>query len=349
MNRLPTTYFGVGCNTALSRNIYKKMGGYLVKRRIESHEKENFVLQLKKNGNLFLFYIPAVVFAVLFSYIPMMGLVMAFKSNPNLFGSSSAIAGIIEAKWVGFDNFIKIFSQPQVINALRNTLIISLQKIVIVFPIPIVLAIMLSEMRKKVFRKSLEITMYLPYFLSWATIGGIFIVILNKETGLVNNLLEFLGHDRMNFVTSNSTFRSVIVSTTAWKDVGWSTITYMAAITALDRNQVEAAKIDGASKWQQIRYITLPGIMPVVAVMLILRIGALMNAGFEQIFVFYSPFIQETGDILGTYTYRLIRQAALIPQYSLSTAVDFFNSVVALILVVGGNFISKKLFNKGIW
>jgi len=123
----------------------------------------------------------------------------------------------------------------------------------------------------------------------------------------------------------------------------------LAAITALDRNQLEAAKIDGATKWQQIKYITIPGIMPVVAVMFILRIGFIMDAGFEQVFVFYSPFVQQTGDILGTYTYRLIRQSALIPQYALSTAVGFFNSIVALILVVGGNFVSKKFFNKGIW
>lgn len=315
----------------------------------EKKVKVSFGEQLKRNGNLFIFYIPAVVFAILFYYTPMLGLVMAFKENPNLFGSSSALAGILEANWVGLKNFKTIFSNPQVLNALRNTLIISTMKILIVFPIPIVLAILISEMKGKIVKKSLQLTMYLPYFLSWATIGGIFIAILNKETGLVNNILEWLGHGRFNFVTSNASFRSVIVSTTAWKDIGWSTITYLAAITALDRNQLEAAKIDGASKWQQIKYITLPGIMPVVAVMFILRIGFLMDAGFEQVFVFYSPFVQETGDILGTYTYRLIRQSALIPQYALSTAVGFFNSMVALILVVGGNFISKKFFNKGVW
>ncbi len=320
-----------------------------MKSKKENAKKENFRYQMKRNGNLFIFYLPAVFFAILFSYVPMMGLVMAFKENPNLFGASSAIAGILEAKWVGFDNFEKIFSQPQVLHALRNTLIISMLKIVIIFPIPICLAIMLNEMRTKIFRKTMEITMYLPYFLSWATIGGIFIAILSKETGLVNNILEWLGHERIPFITSNATFPAVLVTTSAWKDVGWSTITYMAAITALDRNQLEAAKIDGATKLQQIKYITLPGIMPVVVVMLILRIGAIMNAGFEQVFVMYSPFVQESGDILGTYVYRLIRQSSLIPQYSLSTAVDFFNSIVAFILVISGNLISKKFLKKSIW
>ncbi len=311
--------------------------------------KASFRQQMKQNGNLFMFYIPAVIFAILFSYIPMLGLIMAFKENPNLLGSSSAIQGILDADWVGLENFVKIFSKQEVINALRNTLVISSLKIIIVFPIPIALAILINEMRGRVVRRTLEISMYIPYFLSWATIGGIFIALLNKDTGLVNNFLAFFGHERVPFTTSNSTFPGVLVITQAWKDVGWSTITYMAAITALDRNQVEAAKIDGASKWQQIRYVTLPGIMPTVAVMFILRIGGIMNAGFEQVFVLYSPYVQQSGDILGTYTYRLVREAALIPQYSLSTAVGLFNSVVALILIVGGNLISKKCFNRGIW
>ena len=311
--------------------------------------KNRFYAQMKKYGSLFPFYIPAAVFALVFAYIPMMGLVMAFKENPNLMGSSSAIAGILEAKWVGFEHFKEIFSQPDFLNALRNTLVISVLKIVIVFPLPIILAIFISEMKGRALKKGLQIAMYLPYFLSWATIGGIFIVILNRETGIVNNILEFLGRDRVDFVTGNSTFRGVLVGTTAWKDLGWSAITYVAAITALDTGLNEAAKIDGASKFQQIRYITLPGIMPTVAVMFILRIGYIMDAGFEQVFVFYSPFVQQSGDILGTYTYRLVRQASLIPQYALSTAIGLFNSVVALILVLGGNFISKKLFNKGVW
>lgn len=320
-----------------------------MKRKKKLKEKTSLKKQMKQYGSLFIFYIPAAIFAITFAYIPMAGLVMAFKENPNLFGSTSAIQGILDAGWVGLENFKKIFSNPDVINALCNTLIISLMKIVIVFPMPIILAVVINEMKGKVVKKSLQITMYIPYFLSWATIGGIFIALLNKDTGLVNNILEFFGHERIPFVTSNETFRSVLVTTTAWKDIGWSAVTYIAAITALDRNQVEAAKIDGATKWQQIRHITIPGIMPVIAVMLILRIGSVMDAGFEQVYIFYSPYVQEAGDILGTYTYRLVREAALIPQYALSTAVGFFNSFVALFLVLGGNFISKKFFDRGLW
>lgn len=313
------------------------------------NKRADFGNSMRKYGNLFLFYIPAAIFAILFSYLPLSGLVMAFKENPNLLGGGSPVESILKAGWVGFDNFIKIFSKKEFLNALRNTLAISLMKIVFVFPLPIALAILLNEMHGRLIKKTLQVSMYLPYFLSWATIGGIFLTLLNKDTGLVNNILEFFGHERVAFTTDNSTFRGVLILTNAWKDIGWSTITYLAAITALDRNQVEAAKIDGASKWQQIWYITLPGIMPVIATMLIIRLGYIMNAGFEQVYVFYSPYIQESGDILGTYTYRLVRESALIPQYALSTAADFFNSVVGLIMVLTGNFVSRKFFGKGVW
>ena len=311
--------------------------------------KKPVTLQMKQYGNLFPFFIPAVLFAVVFAYIPMAGLVMAFKENPNLLGSSTAIQGILEASWCGLKNFKKIFANPDFVAAFRNTLIISSLKILLVFPLPIALAIMINEMKSRVLKKWLQIVMYLPYFLSWATIAGIFVVMLNETTGVVNNLLAFLGHDRVNFLTSNDTFRGLMVTSTAWKDLGWSSITYLATITALDPCLNEAAKIDGANKFQQIFYITLPGIMPTVAVMFLLRIGYIMDAGFEQVFVFYSPFVQKSGDILGMYTYRLITQSSFIPQYSLSTAIGLFNSVVALILVLGGNAISKKLFHKGIW
>ncbi|MGL4337182.1 MAG: ABC transporter permease [Turicibacter sp.] len=315
----------------------------------KKRQKGKLKKQFKNRGDLIPFLFPAMFFAIVFAYIPMLGLVMAFKENPNLLGSSSAIQGILDADWVMFDHFKKIFSQPQFISALSNTLIISALKILVVFPLPIMLAILINELRGKVMKKTLQIAMYLPYFLSWATIAGIFIAILNKNTGVVNNFIEFSGHERIDFITNNDNFRQLLVSTTAWKDIGWSAITYIAAITVLDPSLTEVAKIDGASKMQQIWYVTLPSIMPTIAVMFILRIGYVMDAGFEQVFMFYSPFIQESGDILGTYTYRLVRQSSLIPQYSLSTAIGLFNSVVSLTLVICGNYISKKLFKRGVW
>lgn len=249
--------------------------------------KPSFGKQMKQYGNLFLFYIPAIVLVVIFSYIPMAGIIMAFKKNPNLLGSSSAIQGILDADWIGFKNFEKIFTDPDIISALRNTLIISMQKIVILFPIPIVMAICINEMRGKIVKKSLQAVMYIPHFLSWITVSGIFITLLSYDTGIVNNLMQFFGFDRIPFVTSNDTFRGVLVVSAAWAYLGWNTIVYVSAITALDRDLIEAAKIDGASKWQQIIHVTLPGILPTIAVMFILRIGGIMDAGYDQVLAMY--------------------------------------------------------------
>ena len=315
----------------------------------KTQKRLRFKSDIKRYGNLFPFYIPAVLFALIFSYMPMLGLVMAFKENPNLLGSSSAIAGILEAKWVGFENFETIFANPKFLSALSNTLIISFLKIVILFPIPIVMAIIISEMRSRPLKRSLQVVMYIPYFLSWATIAGIFVSILATETGVVNNVIAALGHERYQFLNNNDFFRGLMLLSSGWKDLGWSAVTYIAAITALDPTLNEAARIDGATKFQQIRYVTLPGILPTVASMFILRVGYIMDAGFEQVFVFYSPFVEDKGDILGMYTWRLINDSGLIPQYALSTAVGFFNSFVALTLVVGMNFVLKHFFNKSIW
>lgn len=311
--------------------------------------KPSFGKQMKQYGNLFLFYIPAIVLVVIFSYIPMAGIIMAFKKNPNLLGSSSAIQGILDADWVGLDHFKKIFSDPDILRALRNTLIISMQKIVILFPIPIVMAICINEMRGKVVKKSLQAVMYIPHFLSWITISGIFVTLLNYDRGIANNVMQFFGFDRIPFMTSNDTFRGVLVVSAAWAFLGWNTIVYVSAITALDRDLIEAAKIDGASKWQQIIHVTLPGILPTIAVMFILRVGGIMDAGYDQVLAMYTPYIKESGDILGTYTFRLVKEAGLLPQYALSTAVGLFNSVVGLVLVLSGNFISRKLFKRGLW
>ena len=256
---------------------------------------------------------------------------------------------ILKADWVGLDNFREMFSNPEIVQAIKNTIIISIQKIVYVFPIPIALAILIDELRGKFVKKTLEITMYVPHFLSWVTVGGIFGAILSENTGLVNNILEMLGFERAAFVSNKDMIRGVLVTSHAWKNIGYSSIVYMSAILALDHNQFEAARIDGATKWQQILHVTLPGIMPTIAVMFVMRVGSLMDAGFEQIYVMYSAYTKETIDILGTYTYRLIRDAGLRPQYALSTAVGMFNGVIALVLVLSSNYMSKKFLKNGLW
>lgn len=304
---------------------------------------------LKKYAPLYLFFIPSIIFVLIFKYVPMAGLVMAFKANPKMLAAASPVQAILKAKWVGLDNFREMFSNPEIIQAMKNTIIISIQKIVFVFPIPIALAILINELRRGLVRKSLEITMYIPHFLSWVTVGGIFGAILSENTGLVNNILEMLGFTRTAFVSNKDTIRGVLIASHAWKNIGYSSIVYMSAILALDTNQFEAAKIDGATKWQQVLHVTIPGILPTIAVMFVMRVGSLMDAGFEQIYVMYSAYTKETIDILGTYTYRLIRDAGLRPQYALSTAVGLFNGVIALVLVLSSNYLSKKFLKNGLW
>ncbi|MBR6571521.1 MAG: sugar ABC transporter permease [Clostridia bacterium] len=279
----------------------------------------------------------------------MAGLVMAFKENPKMLAAASPVQAILKADWVGLENFREMFGNPEIMQAMENTLIISILKIVLVFPIPIALAILIDELRGRTVKKTLEITMYIPHFLSWVTVGGIFGAILSENTGLVNNLLENLGYARTAFVSNKDTIRGVLVTSHAWKNIGYSSIVYMSAILALDHNQFEAARIDGATKWQQILHVTIPGILPTIAVMFVMRVGSLMEAGFEQIYVMYSAYTKETIDILGTYTYRLIRDAGLRPQYAQSTAVGLFNGVIALVLVLSSNYLSKKFLKNGLW
>ncbi len=255
----------------------------------------------------------------------------------------------MDADWVGLSNFRTMFSEPEIFQAIKNTLEISLLQIVIVFPIPIALAILINELRGKRVKRSLQFTMYIPHFLSWVTVAGIFGAVLSQSTGLVNNIMEFLGHDRVAFMSNKDTIRGVLISTHAWKNIGYSSMTYMAAILALDLDQFESAKIDGATKWQQIMHITIPGILPTIAVMFVLRVGGLMEAGFEQIYVMYSAYTKESIDILGTYTYRLIRESGLRPEYALSTAVGLFNGLIAVTLVLTSNWFSKKFLKSGLW
>ena len=304
---------------------------------------------LRKYAPLYFFFVPSMLFVLIFKYFPMVGLVLAFKENPNMLRTDNPLKTILEADWVGLANFKELFSNPEIVRAIINTLEISLLKLVIVFPIPIALAILINELRGKRVKESLQFTMYIPHFLSWVTVGGIFGAILAQNTGLVNNILEFFGHERLAFVSNKDTVRGVLVTTHAWKNIGYSSMTYMAAILALDTNQFEAAKIDGATKWQQILHVTIPGIIPTVAVMFVLRVGGLMEAGFEQIYVMYSAYTKETIDILGTYTYRLIRESGLRPQYALSTAVGLFNGIIAVTLVLTSNWFSKKFLKSGLW
>ncbi|GLX66117.1 ABC transporter permease [Paenibacillus glycanilyticus] len=293
----------------------------------------------RSNWDMYLLLVPGLIFLLLFKYTPMYGVVIAFQDF-NIF------SGIGGSEWVGLEQFQKLVHSDDFSRVLTNTLLISMYKIVILFPIPIVVALFLNEVRKMFFKRTIQTIIYLPHFLSWVIISGLFVTLLSPTDGLVNQIIKVFGGDPVSFLQDNSFFRSVVVFTAGWKEIGWNAIVFIAAIAGIDQEQYEAASIDGAGRIRKMISITLPGIMPTIVLMFILRIGSLLEAGTEQILTMYNPIVYDTGDVIGTFVYRM----GLGQQdYSFSTAVGLFNSVVGFILVISGNMLSKKFLKRSIW
>ena len=299
---------------------------------------------LKRNYDLYLLLIPALIFVLIFNLVPMYGILLAFKDY-NMFAADSPFMSILASPWAGLEHFKKIFSRPEFLNAMRNTIIISVAKIVFVFPVPIIFAILLNEVKSTRFQKGLQTIVYLPHFLSWAVVAGIFVSLLGS-TGMVNSFLESLGYEKVKFLMDNSLFRPILIISDAWKEFGWSSIIYFAAIAGLVQECFEAAEVDGANRFQQIWYVMIPGLIPTIVLMLITRVGNIMDAGFSQVFAMYNPTVYETGDIIGTYIYRVGLGKM---DFSMGTAVGLFNSIIALVLVVSSNAAAKKMTGKSIW
>jgi len=294
---------------------------------------------IRGNLDMYLLLLPGIVFLLLFKYTPMYGVLIAFQDF-NIF------SGISGSEWVGMDQFQKLIHSDDFIRVLVNTLLISLYKIVLLFPIPIVIALFLNEVRKMFFKRTIQTIIYLPHFLSWVIISGLFVTILSPTGGLVNELIQALGGQPISFLTDNDFFRSVVVFTAGWKEIGWNAIVFIAAVAGIDQEQYEAAAIDGAGRIRQMISITLPGIMATIVLMFILRIGSLLEAGTEQILTMYNPLVYKSGDVIGTYVYRM----GLGQQdYSFSTAVGLFNSAVGFLLIVVGNRLSRKFLQRSIW
>ena len=228
---------------------------------------------------------------------------------------------------------------------MSNTLIISLYKIVFLFPLPIILAILINEIGNIHFKKGIQTLLYMPHFLSWVIVGGLFVSILSAD-GVVNRALGYMGFESVRFFMDKSIFRGLLVVTAGWKESGWSAIIYLAAIVSLDTQIYEAAIVDGANKFQQIIYVTIPGIVPTIVLMFILRIGHILEAGFEQILVMYNPTVYKVADIIQTYVYRIgLGQM----DFSLGSVVGLFDSVVAFILIVSANYVCRKTLDRSIW
>lgn len=283
--------------------------------------------------------LPGLLYFAVFRYLPMFGLVIAFKDY-------DIFKGIWASQWVGLKNFRELFHSSDFWNVLTNTLKISFAKIVIGFPIPIILAILLNEMRSVRFKKVIQTLLYLPHFLSWVVIGGIMLNLFSPVFGLAGEFFRATGIEPMNILAQKSTIFGVVIASDVWKECGWSTIIFLAALTQVDASLYEAAKMDGANRFKQMIYITLPAISGVIILLLILRIGKIMNAGFEQILVLQNAVTRESIDIFDTYVYREGLQRG---EYSFSSTVDMFKSVVAFIMVVGADKISKKFGEEGLF
>jgi putative aldouronate transport system permease protein len=300
---------------------------------------KNLVKNLNKYKYLYIMLIPGIVFFIIFHYAPMFGITIAFKDF-------KIMKGIGDSPWVGFKYFKQAFESPYFFQTVLNTLIISLYKLIWGFPGPIILALLLNEVYNRAIKRSVQTISYLPHFISWVVIGGMMTDLLSPQTGVINTIIKAFGREPIYFLASKEWFRTVLVLSSIWKELGWGSIIYLAALSGIDPQLYDAAKIDGCNRLKQTWYITLPGIMGTISIMLILRLGGILNAGFEQIFVLYNPSVYEVSDIIDTWVYRTGLQGM---EYSLATAVGLFKSVIGFILIVVSNWASQKMSETGIW
>ncbi|WP_152396139.1 ABC transporter permease [Paenibacillus guangzhouensis] len=282
--------------------------------------------------------IPGILLIIIFSYIPMYGVLMAFQDY-------SIFKGFGASPWVGLKHFEMFFNSPEFFNVMRNTLIISLLKLCIGFPAPIILALMLNEVRHMLFKRVVQTITYLPHFMSWVIVAGIIMSLLSTDNGSVNILLQNLNlvDEPINFLSIPKLFWSILVTTNVWKEIGFGSIVYMAAIAGIDPHMYEAASMDGASKFKQIYLITLPSIMPVIIIFMILAIGNLLNAGFEDILLLgVNPVLREVSDVIETYVYRIGIQNS---RYSYATAVGLFKAIISVGMLTIANYLARRSGN----
>jgi len=311
---------------------------------VQTVKKKNPVLaefgKYIKYWDLCLMLLPVIVYFIVFKYIPMGGIIISFED----YKLSEGVSG---SAWVGLENFARAFESFVFVRSIRNTIIISLLKLAFGFPAPIILALLLNEVRHEGYKKVIQTVSYLPHFLSWVIMTGILIQLLSPNNGIINTLLIKLGAEKsIYFLGDNAYFRGTVVVSDVWKGIGWGSILYLATIASIDPVLYEAAICDGAGRFQRIRYITIPSLAPTITIMLILNLGSILDAGFDQVLNLYSAAVYETGDIIDTYVYRV----GLVDwNYKLSTAIGLFKNIIGFMLVLTTNAVAKKLSGDGIW
>jgi putative aldouronate transport system permease protein len=292
-----------------------------------------------KHRYLLILFLPALVYYMVFCYGPMYGVQIAFKNF-------ILRLGILKSPWVGLENFKMLFSMGSFREVFRNTIVISGLKLIFGFPAPIIFALLLNEIKGRKFKKAVQTISYLPHFVSWVILGGLFVQFLSPSTGPVNIVLKTMGLKPIYFLADKAWFRSTLVITSIWKGIGWGTIIYLASIAGIDQELYEAAEIDGAGRFRKMISITLPSMLPVITIMLIFSVGGIVKDDFDQIFNLYNPSVYSVGDVLSTYTYRV---GLVDMRYSFSTAVGLFTNVISFALIFLTNTITKRINEYGLW
>ncbi|OCT11365.1 polysaccharide ABC transporter ATP-binding protein [Paenibacillus pectinilyticus] len=330
----------MGVSHSQVEQLQKVMPSGLEKRKLTKKSwVQEWRVALKRDKYLYVLAAPGLLFFLIFKYVPLWGLLLAFKNY-------SPYLGFWGSEWVGLKYFHEFFTNPDFMLLFRNTMAISLLNIVFFFPIPIVVSLLLNEVKSLPFKKFVQTVIYLPHFLSWVIIVGICFLILGQSSGVINQLIVEFGGHKIEFLTEPNYFWAMLTAQSIWKEAGWGTIIFLAALAGINSELYEAAQIDGATRWQQMRNVTIPGIKSTIIVLLILRLGQVMDVGFEQIFLMASGPVSQVADVFDTYAYRVGIQQG---RFSYATVAGLFKSVVGLILVVTANRVAKKFGEEGLY
>jgi len=308
------------------------------KKRLEKKNGIGFKYSFKRNKEIYFMLIPIILYYAIFKYGPMFGNVIAFQDY-------RITRGFLESDFVGLKHFKSFLNDVYFKRILRNTLSINFAGLIFGFPMPIIFALLLNEVRNLKFKKAVQTITYMPHFISTVVMSSLIISFVSPS-GLINSIITGLGFEKIAFLTQSKYFVGVYTISGIWQNLGWSSIIYISALSAIDTELYEAAAVDGASRWKQTIHITIPGIMPTICIMLIMRIGSMMSVGYEKIMLLYNPTIYETADVISTYVYRKGIEGA---QYSYSAAVGMFNNIVNFILLMSANWFSKKVQGIGLF
>lgn len=310
----------------------------MMNKPLKSRSKE-MLRHIRRDRELLLLFIPCILFYVIFRYGPLYGLIIAFKDY-------SVFTGVLGSDWVGLKHFIKFFGNQDFWMLFRNTLLLGFYTLVFGFPFPILLAVLLNEVRVQWFKKSVQTLSYLPAFLSVVIISSMIIDFLSPTNGLLNQLLAALGFEKKYFLADSGWFRPIYVISEIWGTVGYESIIYLAAIAGISPTLYEAAKVDGATRFHMIRHITISGLMPTMLIMFILKTGSMIRVGYEKVLLLYNPMTYNVADVFSTYVYR---KGLLESNYSYAAAVGMFEALVAMVMLLGANAVSRKIGGKGLW